>query len=44
MMADEEMEFAPQVKKIEEGEIIVGILEGYGPPPRLTRPFRRAGR
>ena len=44
MMADEEMEFAPQVKKIEEGEMIVGILEGIRPPVRDATPTHPQGR
>lgn len=37
MMADGAMEWAPQVRKLEEGEMIVGILEGHGPPAELEK-------
>jgi hypothetical protein len=36
MMADEEMEFAPQIMKLDEGDMIVGILEGNGPPAEIS--------
>lgn len=37
MMNDPELEFAPQVWKLEEGKMVAGFLEGYGPPAELTR-------
>lgn len=37
LMSDDTMEFAPQVKKLEEGDMIRGYLEGYGPPVELTQ-------
>lgn len=36
-MADPNMEFAPQVYKLEEGDQIVGILEGNGPDAELEQ-------
>jgi hypothetical protein len=37
LMNDDTMEFAPQVKKLEEGDMIRGHLEGYGPPVELSQ-------
>ncbi len=37
MMNDPDQEFAPQAKSMEEGELICGVLEGYGPDAELTR-------
>ena len=37
MMADENLEFAPQVHTLEEGELISGILEGEGPGTQFTQ-------
>jgi hypothetical protein len=42
-MNDSEMEFAPQVHSLEEGEMIAGILEGRGPSTTFSQedPFTR---
>lgn len=42
-MGDESMEFAPQVHSLEEGEMIMGILEGKGPSTTFTQedPFTK---
>ena len=37
MMADETLEFAPQVHQMEEGDMIVGILEGRGKGAEFTQ-------
>lgn len=36
-MNDGESEFAPQIKSLEPGDRIDGILEGYGPPTEFTQ-------
>lgn len=37
MLNDPSLEFAPQVAKLEEGQMVLGFLEGNGPPAELTR-------
>lgn len=37
IMNDSSLEFAPQVHSLEEGELIVGILEGRGPSTTFTQ-------
>jgi len=36
-MNDDKSEFAPQIKSLEPGDRIVGILEGYGPDTDFTQ-------
>ncbi len=36
-MNDADAEFAPQIKSMEEGDRITGILEGYGPDTEFTQ-------
>ena len=37
LMNDDSMEFAPQVRSLEEGDLIVGVLEGRGPSVDFTQ-------
>lgn len=37
MMSDPTLEFAPQVHKLEEGDMIVGVLEGEGPEAEFSQ-------
>lgn len=37
LMNDSTLEFAPQVKSLEEGEMIQGVLEGRGPSTEFTQ-------
>ncbi len=37
MMGDASLEFAPQVHKLEEGDMIIGVLEGEGPEAEFTQ-------
>lgn len=37
MMNDASLEFAPQVHKLEEGDMIAGVLEGEGPEAEFTQ-------
>lgn len=43
LMNDENLEFAPQVHSIEEGEMVIGLLEGKGPSTTFTQedPFTK---
>jgi hypothetical protein len=41
MLNDPSLEFAPQLKKLAEGELVTGLLEGMGPVVELTRMDRQ---
>lgn len=43
IMGDDSMEFAPQVHRLEEGEMIQGVLEGRGPSTTFSQedPFTK---
>lgn len=43
IMSDPDLEFAPQVKSLEEGEMVVGFLEGNGPDAEFTDTDKATG-
>ncbi len=43
-MNDSESEFAPQIKSLEPGDMIVGLLEGYGNDTEFTQKDQATGK